>query len=106
MHCSERRGAGSRLVGDHREASRRTPAGPGNGRLGQIVGVLGDWEIVPFDVLAANRFASLRRQRIRIGTMDLKIVSIALVNDALLVSANTRDYSLMPDLRCEIWLQP
>ena len=36
----------------------------------------------------------LRRQRIRIGSMDLKIASIALVSDALLISANMRDYSL------------
>ena len=38
--------------------------------------------------------------------MDLKIASIALVNDALLVTANLRDYSLAPALRCENWLQP
>ena len=38
--------------------------------------------------------------------MDLKIASIALVNDALLITANLRDYSLVPKLRCENWLQP
>jgi len=74
-------------------------------RLGQLFDVLSDWEIVPFDERAANQFVGLRRQRIRIGTMDLKIASIALVNDALLVSANLRDYSLVPELRCENWLQ-
>ena len=37
--------------------------------------------------------------------MDLKIASIALVNAALLVTANLRDYSLVPELRCENWLQ-
>jgi hypothetical protein len=37
--------------------------------------------------------------------MDLKIASIALVNDALLVSANARDFGLVPDRRCENWLQ-
>jgi tRNA(fMet)-specific endonuclease VapC len=58
------------------------------------------------DERAADRFASLRRQRIRIGTMDLKIAAIALVNDALLVSANARDYSAVPDLRCDNWLRP
>jgi predicted nucleic acid-binding protein len=54
----------------------------------------------------AVQFADLRRQRIRIGTMDLKIACIALANDALLVTANLRDYSQVPELRCENWLQP
>jgi tRNA(fMet)-specific endonuclease VapC len=74
-------------------------------RLGQLFGVLSDWEIVLFDERAADRFVGLRRQRIRIGTMDLKIASIALVNDALLVTGNLRDYSLVPELRCENWMQ-
>lgn len=46
----------------------------------------------------------LRRSRIRIGSMDLKIASIALVSDALLVTANGRDFSAVPNLRCESWL--
>ena len=67
--------------------------------------MLVDWEIAPFEERAADRFALLRRQRIRIGTMDLKIASIALVGDATLVTANLRDFSLVPGLRCENWLQ-
>jgi tRNA(fMet)-specific endonuclease VapC len=85
-----------------RDVHRQVPAYV---RLGQLFNVLSDWEIVPFDERAADQFAGLRRQRIRIGTMDLKIASIALVNDALLVTANLRDYSLVPRLRCENWLQ-
>jgi tRNA(fMet)-specific endonuclease VapC len=61
--------------------------------------------IVPFDERSADKFAGLHRQRTRIGTMDLKIASIALVNDALLVTGNMRDYSLVPELRCGNWLQ-
>jgi tRNA(fMet)-specific endonuclease VapC len=74
-------------------------------RLGQLFTVLSDWEIAPFEERAADQFAGLRRQRIRIGTIDLKIASIALVIDALLVTANLRDFSLVPGLRCENWLQ-
>ena len=86
-----------------RDVHRQLPA---HVRLGQLFNVserLGD---LPFDERAADQFAGLRRQGIRIGTMDLKIASIALVNDALLVTANLRDYSLVPQLRCENWLQP
>ncbi len=78
---------------------------PAYGRLGQLLSMLSDWEIVLFDERAADQFASLRRQRIRIGIMDVKIAAIALVNDAMLVTANLRDYALVPGLRCEDWLQ-
>jgi len=85
-----------------REVRRQLPA---YARLGQLFNVLSHWEIVPFDERAADQFARLRQQRVRIGSMDLKIASIALVNDALLVTSNLRDYSLVPELRCESWLQ-
>lgn len=85
-----------------RDVHRQQPA---YARLAQFFNVLSDWEIVPFDERAADKFGDLGRQRIRIGTMDLKIVSIALVDDALLATANLRDFSLVPGLRCENWLQ-
>jgi tRNA(fMet)-specific endonuclease VapC len=85
-----------------RDVHRQLPA---YARLGQLFDILSDWEIVPFDERAADRFGRLRRQRIRVGAMDLKIASIALVNDALLVTANLRDFSRVPELRCENWLQ-
>ncbi len=90
------------LIHRLRDVHRQPPAYM---RLGQLFNALSDWEIVPFDGRAADQFAGLRRQGIRIGTMDLKIASIALVNDALLVTANLRDYSLVPELRCENWLR-
>jgi tRNA(fMet)-specific endonuclease VapC len=91
------------LIHRWQDVHRQVPA---YARLAKLFDLLSDWEIVPFDESAADRFKRLRRQRIRIGTMDLKIASIALVNDALLVSANVRDYSVVPYLRCENWLKP
>jgi tRNA(fMet)-specific endonuclease VapC len=78
---------------------------PAYGRLGQLFDLLSEWEIVPFDERAADRFRGFRRQRIRVGTMDLKIASIAVVYDALVVSSNVRDFSVVPGVRCENWLQ-
>lgn len=49
------------------------------------------FDIVEFDVAAAQRFDELRQQRIRIGTRDLKIAATALVQNALLLSANLQD---------------
>jgi tRNA(fMet)-specific endonuclease VapC len=63
-----------------------------------------EFEIVPFDEAAARRFEDLRIQRLRLGTMDLKLAATALVNDALLLSANRRDFERVPGLRVENWL--
>jgi tRNA(fMet)-specific endonuclease VapC len=63
-----------------------------------------EFEIVPFDESAALQFDDLRTQRLRLGTMDLKIAATALVNDALLLSANRRDFDRVPGLRVENWL--
>jgi tRNA(fMet)-specific endonuclease VapC len=62
------------------------------------------WQIVAFDTAAAERFAALRKQGVRVGTMDLNIAAIAIVHDALLLSANLRDFELVPGLRVESWL--
>jgi tRNA(fMet)-specific endonuclease VapC len=62
------------------------------------------FEIVPFDEAAARTFDDLRGQRLRLGTMDLKIAATALVRNALLLSANRRDFERVPGLRVESWL--
>jgi tRNA(fMet)-specific endonuclease VapC len=63
------------------------------------------WKIIHFNIPAAKQFKILRNQKIRIGTMDLKIAAIALVNDALLLSGNLRDFRQVPGLRVENWLE-
>lgn len=71
----------------------------------QLFDVYIDWEIVRFDIQAADMFKWLKSQRVRIGTSDLKIASIALVHDALLLTANRRDFERVPGLRFENWLE-
>ena len=61
-------------------------------RLVGLFRFFADWRILPFDSLAADMFASLRAQSVRIGSMDLKIASIVLVHDATLLSDNLRDF--------------
>lgn len=60
-----------------------------------------EFEIVPFDDAAARQFDDLRRQKLHIGTRDLKIAATALVNQALLLSANRTDFERVPGLRVE-----
>jgi tRNA(fMet)-specific endonuclease VapC len=74
-------------------------------RLQKVFEFLNEWEIVPFDERAGEEFQKLQKQRIRIGTQDLKIASIALARDALLLSANLRDFQRVPGLHVENWLE-
>jgi tRNA(fMet)-specific endonuclease VapC len=74
-------------------------------RLGKMFDFFEGWEIVPLDDAAATRFTVLRQQRIRIGTQDLKIAAITLEHNALLLSANLRDFEHVPGLRVENWLE-
>jgi tRNA(fMet)-specific endonuclease VapC len=74
------------------------------GRLSRFVDLLGQIAVFPFDARAADEFERLRQQKLRIGTMDLKIAAIALANNALLLTANRRDFARVPGLRIENWL--
>lgn len=58
-------------------------------------------EIVQFDEGGTRQFDALRAQGLRPGTTDLKIAATALVNNALLLSANRRDFERVPGLRVE-----
>jgi tRNA(fMet)-specific endonuclease VapC len=62
------------------------------------------WQVIRFDEMAADKFQELRRQGVRISSTDLKIASIALVNNATLLSANLRDFDKVPGLVVENWL--
>jgi len=72
--------------------------------LARLFDFYSDYLIAPFDVSAANRFDDLRRTKIRVGTADLKIASVALTADALLLTANRQDFEQIPGLRFANWL--
>lgn len=63
------------------------------------------WTILPFDNSAASTFRNFRSQKNRAGSMDLKIASIAVSLDCVLLTANTRDFSSISGLRIENWLE-
>lgn len=63
-----------------------------------------EFEIVPFDEAAARRFDELRQRKLRIGARDLKIAATAMVNQALLLTANRIDFERVSGLRYENWL--
>jgi tRNA(fMet)-specific endonuclease VapC len=59
--------------------------------------------IIAFDEPAALTAVSLQKSKLRMGTMDIRIAAIALVNDALLISRNVRDFRRVQELRVEDW---
>lgn len=73
-------------------------------KLNDMVDFFGRWTRLPFDDEAADLFKKLRSQRVRIGTMDLKIAATTLVHGALLLTANLRDFRQVPNLQMENWL--
>jgi tRNA(fMet)-specific endonuclease VapC len=73
-------------------------------RLIRLIDTLRQWDIARWDESAADIFTRLRSERIRIGTQDLKIASIALDTGALVLSGNLRDFEKVPGLRVEDWL--
>lgn len=85
-----------------RDVHRQLPAYE---RLQKMVAFFKLWDIVPFDERAADECKRLQQQRVRIGTMDLKIAAIARVHDAQLLSANLRDFREVPGLKVESWLE-
>ena len=72
--------------------------------LAELFQFFGAYHIALFDGAAADRFEDLRMAKTRIGTMDLKTASIALAHDALLLTANRRDFEKIPGLRFENWM--
>lgn len=59
--------------------------------------------VLDYDARAIEHFERLRQERVRIGTMDLKIASIALAHDAILLTRNTQDFGKVRGLRTEDW---
>ena len=73
------------------------------GRLELLLRFFGSWRVLGFDEAAATEFERLRKQRLRLGTMDLKIAAIVLAHGASLLSRNLRDFRKVPGLRVEDW---
>jgi tRNA(fMet)-specific endonuclease VapC len=74
------------------------------GKLRQLFRFFATWNVLEWDDDAADEFEALKRAKIRIGTMDLKIASICLANNATLLSRNSKDFDNVPGLRVEDWL--
>ena len=63
-------------------------------------------KLLDFNQDALAYYTELRRQKIRIGTQDLRIASIVLSVNGILVTRNRRDFSQVPNLMLEDWTIP
>lgn len=68
----------------------------------QLWAFFGHFTILPFTDPAADLVEGWGG--IRIGTMDKKIAAMVLSSGSLLLTANRRDYALIPGLRFENWM--
>jgi tRNA(fMet)-specific endonuclease VapC len=75
-------------------------------RFRQAEELLADFVVVGFDDHAIEHFGKLRKQKSlkKMGRADMLIACIALANDALLVTRNTKDYQGITGLRIENWV--
>lgn len=88
-------------INRHLDVRKQMPA---YDRLATLFTFFANWQIIRLDERATDEFERLRKQKVRIGTMDLKIAAIALTHNPLLLSANLRDYRQVPGLHVENWL--
>jgi tRNA(fMet)-specific endonuclease VapC len=64
---------------------------------------LQEFEQIDFDLQAESIYHQLRQNKIRIGTQDLRIASIAIAHRATLITRNHRDFLQIPNLSIEDW---
>jgi tRNA(fMet)-specific endonuclease VapC len=94
------------VLGAHTLITRaRTPASAVRGYtlLREVLSGFLVAAVVPFDDAAAARFDALKRQRVRVATMDLRIASIALSAGLVLLTRNVADFARIPALHIEDW---
>ena len=72
-------------------------------KLQATVEFLKQFNLIGFDGDACGCFNDFRRQKIRVGTQDLRIASIAFSRSAVVVTRNIRDFSKVQGLILEDW---
>lgn len=85
------------------KARKPTEVTKGFAALRQLIHHYSAREVLSFDLAAHQEFLTLRQQRIRIGTSDLRIAAIVRVRGLKLLSRNLRDFRQVPGLDVEDW---
>ena len=72
-------------------------------RLNKFLDNFREIAVLDFEEKAAKVFQNLKSNKIRIGTMDLKIASITIANKAILISRNLKDFEQVSNLTVQDW---
>ncbi|HBE58729.1 MAG TPA: nuclease [Cyanobacteria bacterium UBA11149] len=79
------------------------------GKLSRTVALFGRVRVLGFDEKAGEIFQRLLTENSRLSKQrlqkDMRIAAIALVNNAVIVTRNYRDFSQVPGLKIEDWSQ-
>lgn len=62
--------------------------------------------VLPFNADAQKVFETLRPRCRRVGTLDLRIASIAIATGSILLTRNIADFEQVPGLSFEDWTKP
>jgi tRNA(fMet)-specific endonuclease VapC len=71
--------------------------------LSETVKLLSDFEVLQFTEEAQLIYQEFKIQRIRVGTQDLRIASIVIAHNGVLLSRNLRDFEKIPNLIVRDW---
>lgn len=72
-------------------------------RLTNTLNELKNWSVVSFSTESVIRYAALKKQKLNVGSNDLKIASIAIETGAIVVTRNRRDFARIPGVVIEDW---
>jgi tRNA(fMet)-specific endonuclease VapC len=76
-------------------------------RLVETVMLLSEFTILLYDQKSLEIYQTLKSQRLRVGTQDLRIASITIANQGILLTRNLQDFAKIPGLTVEDWsIQP
>jgi tRNA(fMet)-specific endonuclease VapC len=73
-------------------------------QMARAVEFLAGWRVFAYPVSAMNRHAAFMRQRLNVGSNDVKIAAIALEYGATVVTRNLRDFRRIPGIVAEDWV--
>ena len=77
------------------------------GKLNRTVALFGRVRVLDFDRKAGETFGQLLKENPTLSKQrlqkDMRIAAVALVNDAVVVTRNYRDFSQVPGLKIEDW---
>jgi tRNA(fMet)-specific endonuclease VapC len=72
-------------------------------RLVETVMLLSEFQVLQYDANSHTIYQSLKAQRIRVGTQDLRIASIVLAHKGILLTRNLQDFQKVPNLMIQDW---